>query len=91
VVPVIRDDRVIGVLDLESTDSDYFTQEDLSFVTILVNQAALAIDNAHLFGKVKEANDAKSEFMSTASHELKIPMTSIKGYAKLLQMGAPVS
>ena len=26
--------------------------------------------------------------MSTASHELKIPMTSIKGYAKLLQMGA---
>jgi two-component system sensor histidine kinase VicK len=26
--------------------------------------------------------------MSTASHELKIPMTSIKGYAKLLSMGA---
>ena len=26
--------------------------------------------------------------MSTASHELKIPMTSIKGFAKLMQMGA---
>jgi signal transduction histidine kinase len=37
---------------------------------------------------VREANDAKTEFMSIASHELKIPMTSIKGYTKLMQMGA---
>ncbi len=88
VVPVIREQKVIGVIDLESTDPDYFIQEDMSFVSILVSQAAIAIDNARLFDKVTEANQAKSEFMSTASHELKIPMTSIKGYAKLLQMGA---
>ena len=88
VTPIKREDRVIGILNLESTDPDYFTEEDLSFVNILVSQAAIAIDNARLFDKVTEANQAKSEFMNTASHELKIPMTSIKGYAKLLQMGA---
>ncbi|RMF05695.1 MAG: GAF domain-containing protein, partial [Chloroflexi bacterium] len=88
VVPVKREGRVIGVLNLESTDPNYFTDDDLSFITILVNQASIAIDNARLFDKVTEANNAKSEFMNTASHELKIPMTSIKGYAKLLQMGA---
>ncbi|GAB4432667.1 MAG: hypothetical protein Kow0031_14090 [Anaerolineae bacterium] len=88
VAPVKREDKVIGVINLESTDTDYFTSDDLSFITILLNQAAIAIDNALLFEKVRQANQAKSEFMSTASHELKIPMTSIKGYAKLLQMGA---
>jgi len=88
VVPVKREDRVVGIINLESTDSDYFTEEDASFVNILVSHAAIAVDNAQLFEQVREANQAKSEFMSTASHELKIPMTSIKGYAKLLDMGA---
>jgi GAF domain-containing protein len=87
-VPIIRDDRVIGVINLENTDPDYFTEDDLSFVTILVSHAAIAIDNAQLFDQVKYVNQAKSEFMNMASHELKIPMTSIKGFAKLLLMGA---
>jgi GAF domain-containing protein len=86
--PVMRENRVIGVMDLESTDPDYFTEDDLSFVNLLVSHAAIAIDNAHLFDQVKLANQAKTEFMNTASHELKLPMTSIKGYAKLLLMGA---
>ncbi len=88
VVPVLREHRVIAIIDLENTASDYFTSEDVAFVKLLASHAAIAIDNAQLFEQVREANDAKSEFMSTASHELKIPMTSIKGYTKLLQMSA---
>jgi signal transduction histidine kinase len=34
------------------------------------------------------ANQSKSEFISTVSHELKIPMTSIKGYSDLMIAGA---
>jgi signal transduction histidine kinase len=88
VIPVLREGQVIAVLDLESTDPDYFTSDDVAFVRALASHAAIAVENAQLFEKVREANEAKSEFMSTASHELKIPMTSIKGFAKLMQMGA---
>ncbi len=88
IVPVMREDRCVGVIDLESTDSDYFTSDDVTFVSRLTNHAAIAIENAQLFDQVKEANQAKTEFMRIASHELKIPMTSIKGYSKLLEMGA---
>jgi signal transduction histidine kinase len=88
IVPVMREDRVIGVIDLESTELDYFGSDDVAFVKLLVSHAAIAIENAQLFDQVIEANEAKTQFMNTASHELKIPMTSIKGYAKLLQMGA---
>ncbi len=42
--------------------------------------------------KAKEAaeaaNIAKTDFVSLVSHELRIPMTSIKGYADLLAIGA---
>lgn len=88
VLPIVRDELVIGVINLESPEFNFFTEDDAAFVNILISQAAIAIDNARLFDQVRQANQAKSEFMSTASHELKIPMTSIKGYAKLLQMGA---
>lgn len=88
VVPVLREDKIIAVIDLESTDPDYFTSADVTFVSRLTIHASIAIENAQLFEKVREANQAKTEFMNIASHELKIPMTSIKGYSKLMQMGA---
>jgi GAF domain-containing protein len=88
VVPIVREDKVIGVLDLESTHPDYFTSDDVAFVKLLVSPAAIAIQNAQLFEQVKEANQAKTDFMDRVSHDLKLPMTSIKGYAKLLQMSA---
>ncbi|HXV99285.1 MAG TPA: GAF domain-containing sensor histidine kinase, partial [Anaerolineae bacterium] len=88
VVPVTREEKVIGVIDLESTTPDYFTSDDVAFIKLLVSPAAIAIQNAQLYEQVKEANQAKTEFMDIAAHDLKLPMTNIKGYSKLLQMGA---
>ncbi len=36
----------------------------------------------------RQAEEAKSKFISTISHELRTPMTSIKGYVDLLMAGA---
>jgi GAF domain-containing protein len=88
VAPVMREDKVMGILSLESMALDYFTSDDVAFVKLMVGPVAIAIQNAQLFEQVKEANQAKTEFMDIAAHDLKLPMTSIKGYSKLLQMGA---
>ena len=37
---------------------------------------------------IQEANQAKTKFVSVVTHELRIPMTSIKGYTDLLRQGA---
>jgi signal transduction histidine kinase/CheY-like chemotaxis protein len=48
--------------------------------------AALAVDNARLYGDAQEANRAKDEFLANLSHELRTPMTAILGWAHLLQV-----
>jgi signal transduction histidine kinase len=56
----------------------------LNFLSRLSDHAAIAITNAQLYSEVQAANLAKSEFVSFVSHELKTPMTSIKGFTDLL-------
>jgi signal transduction histidine kinase len=85
VIPIRREASVIGLLVLESTSD---SQEDLAFLSRLSDHAAIAISNAQLYDEVQRANIAKSDFVSLVAHELKNPMTSIKGYTELLAAGA---
>jgi signal transduction histidine kinase len=52
----------------------------------MADRAAIAIENGRLYDAVKAADRAKSEFVSIVAHELKVPMTSISGYAALLEV-----
>ncbi len=85
VIPIRRETSVIGLMMLESTGD---AQEDLAFLSRLSDHAAIAISNAQLYEEVQRANLAKSDFVSLVAHELKNPMTSIKGYTELIAAGA---
>ena len=85
IVPIRREAQVIGLLLLESTSD---SQVNLSFLNALSDSAAIAIANAQLYNEVQRANLAKSDFVSFVAHELKNPMTSIKGYTELLAAGS---
>lgn len=85
IVPIRRETQVIGLLLLESTSD---SQSDLTFLNQLSDSAAIAIANAQLYDEVQRANLAKSDFVSFVAHELKNPMTSIKGYSELLAAGS---
>jgi signal transduction histidine kinase/transcriptional regulator with GAF, ATPase, and Fis domain len=85
IIPIRRETLVIGLLHLESLND---SRVDIDFLTRLTDHAAIAISNAQLYGEVQRANVAKSDFVSFVAHELKNPMTSIKGYTELLAGGA---
>lgn len=47
--------RVIGALDLQSSQTNAFSQEDISVLHTLADQIAIAIENARLFSEAKRA------------------------------------
>jgi signal transduction histidine kinase len=59
-----------------------------SFLYRLAGRAGAALENGRLYQAVQDANSAKTKFVSVVTHELRIPMTSIKGYTDLLRQGA---
>ncbi|MGB9799374.1 MAG: GAF domain-containing protein [Thermanaerothrix sp.] len=92
-LPIRQEEQVSSLLILESDNADFGAPETLDFLQRLCDHAAIALANAQLYAAVRAANLAKSEFVSFVAHELKNPMTSIKGYTELLIAGAvgPIS
>jgi signal transduction histidine kinase len=88
VLPIRRETDAIGLILLESQRLNACSDEALEFLSRLCDHASIAISNAQLYAAVQAANTAKSEFVSFVAHELKNPMTSIKGYTELLAQGA---
>lgn len=87
IVPIRRESKTIGLILMECRQADSYPEETIDFLIRLSDHATIAIANAQLYSQVEAANLAKSEFVSFVSHELKTPMTSIKGFADLLAAG----
>src|SRR5499425_61322 len=51
-VPLIYQDKVIGVLDLEHTRKGFFTEDHQRTITTLAAQVAIAIENARLYEEI---------------------------------------
>ncbi|HID63823.1 MAG TPA: GAF domain-containing protein [Anaerolineae bacterium] len=67
VVPMILGETVIGTLSVDSGEAEAFTQDDERLLVMLANQAAIAIENARLYGEAKRADElAALNRMATA-------------------------
>lgn len=53
-VPLIYKDKVIGVLDLEHTRRNYFTEDHVRTLNTLAAQIAIAIENARLYERIAQ-------------------------------------
>jgi signal transduction histidine kinase len=92
-VPLITDQTKIGALVLENRSKpSHFTRADLPFLEAVARLIALSIDNARLRDELQhvrtleEASHFKAELISTLAHEMRTPLTSIKGFSTALLM-----
>lgn len=84
--PIYHSGKLAGMIAVQKSGAN-FEQERL-FLTRLAARSANAIENARLYEAVQQANQEKTRFISVVSHELRVPMTSIRGYTDLLRQQA---
>ncbi|MBT7914960.1 GAF domain-containing protein, partial [Candidatus Bathyarchaeota archaeon] len=100
-VPIMVEDRVLGVLNVESEELDAYSSDDERMMEVLARNVASALSRVHaaeekvelerqvLVEQVRveqeqELGELKTQFISTATHELRTPVTSILGYIELI-------
>src|SRR5690606_138032 len=90
-VPLMVGGQVSGVLSLVNLrQAARFPEDDLMFLQRVADLISLSIENARLREELddakalSEANRLKSELISTLAHEMRTPLTSIKGYSTAL-------
>jgi phosphoserine phosphatase RsbU/P len=68
-IPMIHQGRVVGVLDLESPQENYFTEEHVQTLTILAAHLAVSLENARLYEKLAR-EEGRMERELTAAQRL---------------------
>jgi signal transduction histidine kinase len=84
-VPLIARGEALGVVALVSAERGRYGAADLALAEELARRIALALENARLYYDARQAIAMRDQFLSIAAHELKTPLTTVLGYARLLQ------
>jgi PAS domain S-box-containing protein len=87
VVPLSARGRVLGAITLAAAESGrHYDPGDLGLAVELARRAALAVDNAHLYRDLQEADRRKDEFLAMLAHELRNPLAPIRNAVQVLKL-----
>jgi len=84
VVPLLQEGEAIGTVAVLSDRPDRFSDDDQDLLVNFASQASIAIRNASVYGKIRDLDRMKSEFVAVVSHEVRTPLTAIKATLEIL-------
>lgn len=84
-VPMIARDRTLGAISFVSAESGRrYGNADLALAEELGRRAAVAIDNARLYGEARAAVRARDDVLGIVAHDLRNPVGTIRMAAEFL-------
>jgi signal transduction histidine kinase len=95
VVPVIGEDAPLAALVLVTSgrarpwppDAERWAEIVAANVATALTHARLYERERQMVERLRELDQAKSDFVASVSHELRTPLTSIRGYIEMLREG----
>lgn len=91
IVPLVARGRVLGLITLAFSDSGRrYGSTELALAEEMARRAALAIDNARLYGQAQQAVRAREGVLAVVGHDLRNPLASILlNTSTVLELAAP--
>jgi signal transduction histidine kinase len=106
-LPIIGQEGVLGVLDLQEKELNAFHDNDVTLLQSFAMQLGSVLDNVRLIEELQSktvalelanqdlmlASQLKSQFLANMSHELRTPLNAIIGFSEILldQLFAPLN
>lgn len=101
-IPLVLDDRVIGIMSVQSLQPRAYTREQIRLLETIAAQVAMTIEKSRLLEQLQrelaerrllieelESKNAELErFTYTVSHDLKSPLVTINGFLGFLEQSA---
>lgn len=84
VVPMILENQAIGTIAVLSAPGEKMEEDSPDLLPQLAGMASIAIRNVRSYEKARELDRLKSDFVAIVSHEVRTPLTSIKGSLEIL-------
>jgi len=78
-VPVEIGNRVMAVLNLESSKPNAFGEEELAFYTAVARQLGVAMENARLYEQARQDAETRATLLREVNHRVKNNLTAIIG------------
>ena len=86
VAPLVARNQLLGTITFLLAESGRrYTVADVALAGDFAQRVAISLDNALLFEQAQQAIRVREDFLSIAAHELKTPLTTIKGYTQILR------
>lgn len=82
-IPLLIGENIIGALDVQSTEPNAFSEDDIKALSLLSDQISVAIENARLFDETRQALAQIQEIYSESSRfgwQSMVKETSASGY-----------
>lgn len=98
-LPLMSSDRIIGILNIETSKPDRFTPDTFEFLKLVTGRVAVAVDNARLYkiaqeryeelqvlyNQVSALEQLKTDMIRVAAHDLRNPASVVIGYVELVR------
>ena len=82
--PLLLKNRPIGIIEIRRDESETFTNEEIEFISLLAQQAAIIYENSRLLGEMEREKDSSRQYLDLLSHDIANLNTPLYSYFDII-------